>query len=417
MESSELARFNPWWTTGKVREALLERFRRKAYYAAEKELERRQATLIWGMRRMGKTVLIYQLIDKLLRSGTSPKSILYFSFDEAPSSIDAVLDAYQRVVLNRAFESSAGRIYIFFDEIQKAEDWEDKVKLHYDLYPNLKFVLTGSASVPLRRRSRESMAGRMLSLLVGPLSFEEFLELSGKAVRDIKMNPRLWDRDLAPLFHRYLRYGSFPELVGEEDEERARNYIREGIVERVIYRDLPSEFGLRDVELLRALFYIVAANPGAITNYREVSKNLGRDQRVVSDYFGYLEYGLLTRSVYNYRGSPVASARKAKKVYLGTPDLALASGQENPAKLLENFVLVKTDARFFYRDGFEVDFVLPEGEGLTAVEVKERGTDARQLRLFDRKFDGRVKRKLLVTMERGAVEGAEAIPAWEFALL
>ena len=57
MELSELTRFNPWWTTGRVREALLERFKRKAYYAAEKELEGRQATLIWGMRRMGKTVL------------------------------------------------------------------------------------------------------------------------------------------------------------------------------------------------------------------------------------------------------------------------------------------------------------------------------------------------------------------------
>ena len=415
MELSELARFNPWWTTGRVREALLERFKRKAYYAAEKELERRQATLIWGMRRMGKTVLTYQLIDKLLKGGTSPKNILYFSFDEASSSFDAVLEAYQREALNRTFESSSGRIYVFFDEIQKADDWENKVKLHYDLYPGVKFVLTGSASVQLRRRSRESMAGRMFSLLVEPLSFEEFLELSGKPVEAIKKDPRLWDRELAPLFHRYLRYGSFPELVGEEDEERARSYIRDGIVERVIYRDLPSEFGLRDVELLRALFNIVAASPGAITSYREVSKDLGRDQRTVSDYFGYLEYGLLTRSVYNYRGSPIASARKAKKVYLGTPNLA--SGEEKASKLLENFVLMKTGARFFYRDGFEVDFVLADGEGLTAVEVKERGTDARQLRLFGRKFGGRVKRKLLVTMERGTVEGAEAIPAWEFALL
>ena len=184
----------------------------------------------------------------------------------------------------------------------------------------------------------------------------------------------------------------------------------------MIYRDLPSEFGLRDIELLRALFNIVAANPGAIINYREVSKNLGRDQRTVSDYFEYLEYGLLTRFVYNYRGSPLASARKAKKVYLGTPNLALTSGQEKSAVLLENFVLMKTGARFFYRDGFEADFVLAEGKDLTAIEVKEKGTDARQLKLFDRKFRGRVKRKLLITMERRAVEGAEAVPAWEFAL-
>ena len=416
MEVSELAQFNSWWTTGRVREALLEPYKRKGYHAAEKELGRRQATLIWGMRRVGKTVLTYQLIDKLLRDGTPPKSILYFSFDEASSSVDAVLETYQKEVLNRPFESTTSRIYVFFDEVQKAGDWEDMVKRRYDLYPNLKFVLTGSASVSLRRKSRESMAGRMLSILVEPLSFEEFLELSGNDVEAIRKDPRLRDREMVPLFHRYLKWGSFPELVGEEEEERARAYVRDGIVERVLYRDLPSEFGLRDVELLRALFNLVASNPGAITNYREVSKNLGRDQRTVSDYFEYLEYGLLTKFVYNYRGSPLASARKAKKVYLGTPNLALASGPEKHAKLLENFVLMKSGAKFFYRDGFEVDFVVPEGEDLTAIEVKEKVTDARQLRLFGRKFGGKVKRKLLVTMERGTAEGAEVVPAWEFAL-
>ena len=67
MELSELTRFNPWWTTGRVREALLERFKRKAYHAAEKELERRQATLIWGMNGMAGAVMTYQQIDGSMR--------------------------------------------------------------------------------------------------------------------------------------------------------------------------------------------------------------------------------------------------------------------------------------------------------------------------------------------------------------
>ena len=173
------------------------------------------------------------------------------------------------------------------------------------------------------------------------------------------------------------------------------------------------------MELLRSLLYVLARNPGAVVNYRELSKNLGRDQRTVSNYMEYLEYGLLVRLVYNYRGSPLASARKMKKAYLGTPNIALASGPPSSgmtSKLLENLVLTKTGARFFSRNSFEVDFVLVNDGTLTGIEVKESESDARQLRLFSKHFPGRVTKAILVTAERGAAEGAEVVPLWEFLL-
>jgi len=419
MQLEELSRFNSWWTMGRVRESLVEKYRRKLYQDLSKNLKRRQALLIWGMRRVGKTVLALQLIDGLLKTSVDPRFILYFSFDEASSDVQDVLETYQKQVLEATFEATEGTVYVFFDEIQKVQDWESKIKVYYDLYPRVKFVLTGSASVALRKRSRESLAGRIATFLLEPLSFEEFLELSGKDVSAIKKNPKLWDRDMAPLLNKYVMYGSFPELVGEEDEEYARNYILNNVVERVVYRDIPQEFGLRDVELLRSLLYVLARNPGAVVNYRELSKNLGRDQRTVSNYMEYLEYGLMIRLVYNYRGSPLASARKMRKAYLGTPNIALAFGPPPSgitSKLLENLVLMKTGARFFYRNSFEVDFVLVNGETLTGIEVKESERDVRQLKLFSKHFPGRVAKAILVTAERGTAEGAEVVPAWEFLL-
>ena len=419
MRLEELSRFNTWWTTGRVRASLVEKYRRKLYQDLRKNLKRRQALLIWGMRRVGKTVLALQLIDDLLKDGVDPRFVLYFSFDEAPSDVRDVLETYQKQVLEATFEATEDTVYVFFDEIQKVHDWESKIKVYYDLYPRIKFVLTGSASVALRKRSKESLAGRIIAFLLEPLSFEEFLELLGKDVGAIRKNPKLWDRDMAPLLNKYMRYGSFAELVGEEDEEYARNYILNNVVERVVYRDLPQEFGLRDVELLRSLLYILARNPGAVVNYRELSKNLGRDQRTVSNYMEYLEYGLLVRLVYNYRGSPMASARKMKKAYLGTPNIALAYGppsSEITSRLLENLVLMKTGARFFYRNSFEVDFVLVNDGTLTAIEVKEGEPDVRQLKLLAKHFPKRVAKAVLVTAERGTAEGAEVMPAWEFLL-
>jgi predicted AAA+ superfamily ATPase len=419
MELEELSRFNSWWTTGRVRESLLETYRRKLYEELKKGLERRQALLIWGMRRVGKTVLTLQLIDDLLKSGVDPRFVVYFSFDEAPSNVRDVLETYQKKVLTATFEATDERVYVFLDEIQKVKDWESQIKVYYDLYPQVKFVLTGSASVELRKRSRESLAGRVIAYLLEPLSFGEFLELSGKAVGAIRKNPRLWDREMTSLLYRYMDYGTFPELAGVDDREFARSYILSNVVERVVYRDVPQEFGLRDVELLKSLLYLVARNPGGVVNYSELSKNLGRDQRTISNYVEYLEYGLLVKLVYNYRGSPLASARKMKKAYLGTPNLAFAFGQPDSRvtpKLLENLVLMKTGARFFYRNSFEVDFVLVDGGGLTGIEVKEGRSDGRQLKLFSKHFPKRVVKTILVAVERGAAGEAEVVPAWEFLL-
>ncbi|MEM4773114.1 MAG: AAA family ATPase, partial [Nanoarchaeales archaeon] len=77
-----LTKFNDWWTTGKVSEKDLEKYRRYLFYTILKYLEDRQIILITGLRRVGKTKLLYQIIQYLLDKGVDPKKILYFSFDE-----------------------------------------------------------------------------------------------------------------------------------------------------------------------------------------------------------------------------------------------------------------------------------------------------------------------------------------------
>jgi predicted AAA+ superfamily ATPase len=419
MKIEELERFNPWWKTGSTREELLRKYRRELFQDIASQMHTRQIVLVWGLRRVGKTTLMLQLIDSLLKS-TKQLNILYFSLDEISIDLKDVLETYQKAILNKPFEALKERVYIFLDEVQKVSDWENKLKVYYDLNPNIKFIISGSASVRLRKKSKESLAGRITDFLMKPLSFKEFLEMSGKDVQKIRSSPNIWQREIIPLFYRYLKFGMFPELINEEDEESARNYILNNVVERVIYKDIPDEFGLKDVELIKSLYYMVGKNPGMILNYREISKNLGRDQRTIANYFEYLEFGLLLSFAFNYRGRPLASMRKMKKVYLTAPNITLAFNKFSDSlipMMLENLVFLETNAKFFYRNSFEVDFILPEDDKLVAIEVKKAQKEIKQLTKFKKKFKNKVKEAIIVSMENESeVDGIKIIPCWKFLL-
>ena len=130
---SLMVQFNEWWKTGHVRKEYAKETRRPLFNDIEKYLPDRQIIGITGLRRTGKTTLMYQFIEHLINSGVDPKNILYFSFDEVlatqPDIIDEVLENYQKVTPGLNIE----QIYIFIDEVQYVESWEAIIKRHYDL--------------------------------------------------------------------------------------------------------------------------------------------------------------------------------------------------------------------------------------------------------------------------------------------
>ncbi|PKK81692.1 MAG: hypothetical protein CVT47_01105 [Thermoplasmata archaeon HGW-Thermoplasmata-2] len=416
MDLAELGAFNPWWKSGKVKDEWLKDYKRKIYREIAKCVEKRQIVLLKGLRRTGKTTLLFQIIQNLLDSGARPSAILYFSFDERAYDVKEVLADYQKFILGGTFENS-GKVFLFLDEIQKVGDWENKIKTIYDLYPSVKIFVSGSSSLRLGRGAKESLAGRAIEFMVAPLEFDEFLELNGYDVGKIRKNPNLWKGEMLPLFYRYMKFGTFPELANEKDESFARRYILDSVIERIIYRDIPEEFGASDIELLRAIVYIVGKKPGAIINFSEMSRNLGRDERTISNYFEYLENALIIRFVFNYRGSPVATMRKMKKAYFTSANMIFAL---NPAfdplmpSAIENVVAAGANAKFFYRNGYEVDFI-NDSEG-TAIEVKTEGKKLKQLKKLMSDFPA-IAKSIIVDFElEGEEGGIKIVPAWKFLL-
>ncbi len=418
MDLSELERFNTWWKIGKVRQSLTKEYKRIVYNQIMKHIDKRLIILLYGLRRMGKTTIMYQIISELLEH-TEGKNILYFSFDEYAYSIDDVLNEYQNSVLHKTFDNTEKNVYIFLDEIQKLQRWEDKIKIYYDLYPNLKFILSESASVSLRKKSDESLAGRIITIAVEPLNFTEFLEMNGLNVIKIKENPDLYKRDIMPLLDRYMKYGTFPELSRNEDDDYARLYIRETVIDRIIYKDIEREFRVNDVELLKNLIKMISNRPGMTLNFKAISENIGRDQRTISNYFEYLEFGLLVKIIYNYRENEFISLRKLKKCYPVTPNIVFALSDkfnELMPYIMENLVLMNIRTNYFYKNNYEIDFISVKKDKIMPVEVKKTDRTEKQLKLFIKKYGNKVENPLMVTYDNESNDNITVIPLWKFLL-
>lgn len=403
MELETLERFNEWWDTGKVRKELVKPIKRYAFEQLLKQTKKRQITILTGLRRVGKTTLFFQTIDKLLRKGIDPENILYFSFDEERYDLKEVLGIYEKKILKRNFED-CGKLFIFFDEIQKASNWFSTVKIFYDLYPNLKFFLSGSASLLLLKKAAEYLAGRFFQIELKPLTFREFLEM--KRIKVEKKKLELHQRKLLPLFLDYLRKAGFPEIVDWEEDEEIREYVKNSVLARVVLRDIPLEFGIKDFELMEKLLSLIFSNPGMIFNVNSLSRSLGRSRITISNYVEYLKYSLTVRSLSNYRKSILISSRKFKKLYPATTSLTFAysrSFYESKflGKVLESYVVNALNANFYFKKNRkEVDVILQRNGRLLPIEVKE-SVEEKDIKNFMKtlEFLG-LKEGLIVTLEQ-----------------
>lgn len=365
----ELLKFNEWWDVGKVSEKNLERYKRYLFNKILKFIKDRQIILITGLRRVGKTKLMYQLIQTLLDRKIKPRRILYFSFDEEALDIKEVLESYRRDVLRKDFKD-IDRIYVFFDEIHKVKDWENKIKVYYDLNPNIKFFLSGSASLILSKKAKESLAGRIYEFILKPLTFKEFLDMKG-----ININfedAKLFNDKILLYFTDFMRKAGFPEIIGEEDEEKIKAYVKLSVIDRIIYRDIPKQFGRTDIALLENLINIFFKNPGMILNFENLARDLRRDKKTLMNYVYYLKFSLLINLVSNFRISILATSRKNRKIYPATSSLIYSYRRfDNIGKVLETIFCSEVGARYYFRKGKkEIDFLIMENTKIIPIEIK-----------------------------------------------
>lgn len=330
---------NPWWQTGKIEE-YYSSMKKRLYYklfkplVLEKSIKR--ATVLMGPRRVGKTVMLFHLVQELIDEGVHPKKICYLSID---NPIYSNLRLEQLFELSRRAnnDDSVKDYYIIFDEIQYLKDWEQHLKTLVDSYHYSNFIASGSAAAALRLKSNESGAGRFTDFILPPLTFHEYIDLKNLDYL-IETGKKEWygheksyyrTNDIEKLnghFVDYINYGGYPELsLSKEMQSNPGRYVRNDIIDKVLLRDLPSLYGIQDVQELNALFSTIAYNSGNEFTLDDLSVSSGIVKNTIKKYITYLEAAFLIRVVHRID----INAKKFKranffKIYLTNPSLRTA---------------------------------------------------------------------------------------------
>lgn len=331
---------NPWWEGDHGIAPAYRAMKRRPYFALFFPLVRdtsvRRAVVLMGPRRVGKTVMIHQAIQALLTEGAAPKSVCYFSVDHPiynGLSLDKLLEYYGQAT---GVDHKSALTHAFFDEIQYLRQWEIHLKSVVDTYSNVKALASGSAAAALRLKSEESGAGRFTDFLLPPLTFYEYLELLGKT--ELVETPSTISggqpsffvaKDIDEMnrqFIEYLNFGGYPEVIfSPQIQSDPTRFIKSDIIDKVLLRDLPSLYGISDIQELNYLFTALAFNTAKEVSLEELSKNSGVAKNTIKRYIEYLEAAFLIKLVHRVdRNAKRFRRANFFKVYLANPSMRAA---------------------------------------------------------------------------------------------
>ncbi|MFP4051231.1 MAG: ATP-binding protein [Thermoplasmata archaeon] len=397
----KLAFYNHWWSTGEVKEGLAKSFKRSLFNKLVERLDYPRILAILGPRRVGKTTLMYQLIQHLLSNkNVDPKHVLYITMDEiGVENLDELFDTYQRFVLMD--EIGEEEVYFFIDEIQFMDDWQLMLKKYFDQKLNINFVVSGSSSMDITKGTSDSLVGRIDEHILLPFSFNEYTHFNRENTLPDDLTLSFNYDDLQSLYgsllehkkilnivlNQYLLEGGFPEVNRYDDLMLKYEYIWKDIFEKVVYKDIPSVFNIRDPKLLRSLLEIVAKETCQNVSYTNLSNDLNAKRETISKYLSYLESAYLIDLSTIYSKSKVKEQRANKKVYLTDIILKNAllrttnlSNRAELGKSVETIVYnhlknisrknMDIDISYWRERNKEVDIIFEDGEETIPIEVK-----------------------------------------------
>jgi len=330
---------NTWWDTATI-ESRYKAYPKRSYFEPFYDLatnsEVHRAVILMGPRRVGKTVIVYQAIERLITNKITPDKILYVSLD-TPIYTGLSLEKILKFFLNEFEHTRSENLYIFFDEIQYLKNWEVHLKSLVDSFPSYQFIATGSAAAALKLKSKESGAGRFTDFLLPPLTFSEYIYFIGKdeilidATASIDTPSGIAYKakninDLNNEFINYLNYGGYPEAVfSDQIQADSARYIKSDIIDKVLLRDLPSLYGIQDVPELNRLFTTLAYNTGNEVSLESLTKISGVAKNTLKKYLDYLEAAFLIKMVKRIDQNAKKFKRATNfKVYLTNPSMRAA---------------------------------------------------------------------------------------------
>ncbi len=360
--TNALRSLNPWWANKPIqKENIIDREVQKELLES---MKLKQIKDILGVRRSGKTTLLYLIIDRLIHQDVHPSKIFFLSFDEVILSTSKFEELERGV-----YEIEPEPRYLFLDEAQEKKDWERWVKQLYDSKKFKQIFVSGSNASLLSKEVGKLLSGRHLTTIIFPFSFKEFLMARGW--QNFNKEYLLSEKNkILHYLNSYLKNGGFPETVGKDDI--SVNRILANTYNDVISRDIATRYSI-EREKIDLLAKYLFTNIAKEYSYNSLAKNVGINIETVERYLEYLKESFLLFSLNVFSYKLKIQYKQNKKIYAidsGMRNSVSFRFSEDMGKLYENTVFIELKRGnkdvYYWKENGEVDFLIKEG-----LKVKE----------------------------------------------
>lgn len=382
-----------------------------------------------GIRRTGKSYMMYQQVQELVGQGVSLDEILYVNFEDE-RLIEVTSDDLNLILeIGLELAGKGRKPYIFLDEMQNIAGWDKFVRRLSDM--KYRVNITGSNSRMLSREIASTLGGRFMTLQVFPYSFPEYLKALGNR-KDYLQPISTSDRaEISHIYAQYVRYGAFPELVNIKNK---RDYLS-SIYHTIYIGDILARNGITNDFAVRLILKKIAESvmkPVSFSRLTNILKSAGASlgKQTVINYVGYMIDAYLLFPVQNYAAKLVEKETAPKYYFMDTGLLGLLVLHAETGQL-ENLVAIELIRRYgpgnvyYFERNVEIDFYVPEDN--LAVQVSysildDADTKELELGAFEklRKYMPEAKCILITNSEEARIEykhvTVQVIPAWKWLL-
>lgn len=327
----------------------------------------KEASVVVGVRRSGKSTILLQVLKKIISQGASKENILYINFEEpafAPYlKLEFLLQIYD-VYLEKF--NPRGKIFIILDEAQLVPQWEKFVRGLYDRGENVKFYITGSSAKLLSKEFGSVLTGRIYSNEIFPLSFKEFLEFNNKQNLLDKLSGK-GSPVLRSWFRQYMKFGGFPQ-VALTNKTKDKMQILKDYYSAIIEKDIVQRYEVRDVKQLKEFCLNLITNISANFSGYRAEKKQKISQPTANKFLEYAQEVFLIQTADYFSYSFAEQKVNPCKIY--TIDSGLYNAvsfkfSENLGRIFENLVYLeyrrKQKEIFYWKGKNEIDLLIRKG--------------------------------------------------------
>ena len=367
---------------------------------------------IIGVRRAGKTFLIYQIISHLIKKNIKPEEILYLNFDD-PEFKEI------KKTISTALEINPEIKYVFLDEIQNISEWEKEIRVYYDRKEFKQIFVSGSSASLISRDVGKTLTGRHITVIVTPFSFKEFISKHNVNYKDPFQKEKV-----IHYLEKFLQEGGFPETL--HGIVVTKEPILINIYNDILTRDVVSRFNA-NTETIKKLAHYLITNIGTPFSENSVARALNIHNETVKKYLFMLSEVFLFHYTKQFSWKIKAQLKKDMKCYsidTGLRNAVSFKFSNDLGKLAENTVLTELKRRgqdtYFWKNKKEVDFVVKEKNKLTAINITYTDTPNKReiegLMEFKEKYSNTKTIMITKDLEQTDENDIKYIPLWKWLL-